>query len=155
MRFFGLNIMIKSFILAFTLLFGFIGATHAQSHPLAKCVTENITGKDRTTLVRWLFTMMGAHQQLTGLSLTSKESIEEANKTMGALITRLSTETCLAEARAINKGAESDEVIRRVFEVLAKLAATELMYDKDVLVAMVKFGSHVDNAQIAKTLTTK
>ncbi|AYQ30249.1 hypothetical protein DT070_20900 [Polaromonas sp. SP1] len=99
--------------------------------------------------------MMGAHQQLTGLSLTSKESIEEANKTMGALITRLSTETCLAEARAINKGAESDEVIRRVFEVLAKLAATELMYDKDVLVAMVKFGSHVDNAQIAKTLTTK
>lgn len=147
--------MIKSFILAFTLVFGFIGATHAQSDPLAKCFAENTTGKDRTALVRWLFVAVGVHPELRSLVITSKESTDEANKTMGALVTRLLTENCKGELRASVKNGEMGQAMRRAFEGLGKLAVSELVSNDEVAVSLPKYADYIDKAKLAATLTSK
>ena len=144
--------MIKSFALAVVLLLGLAGSAHAQSDPLAKCLADNTTGKDRKALARWMFVSMSAHPELRDLALNSEGSIEQTDKTMAAIVTRLLIENCTSEVQAVVRTGEGEQTMRRAFESLGRLAMLELMSNGDVAASVSRFGRYVDQAKISAVL---
>lgn len=146
--------MIKPVALALLILFAHAGAAHAQSDPLARCLADNTTGKDRKDLARWVFVAMGAHPEMRDLVLASAQTAEQANRKMAAIVTRLMAESCAAEVRALSRNGESD-AMRKAFESLGALAMLELSTNPDVSASVAGFTRYVDQAKLAAAISGK
>src|SRR5262245_26345443 len=89
------------FAIAIVLVFYLAGHAQAQSDILGTCVTDNASGRDRKDLAKWIFLAMAAHPEIkqyaTGIS---PATVEQLNRTMAALVTRLLTDSCANETRA-------------------------------------------------------
>jgi hypothetical protein len=118
--------MIKSVALSVSLLLGFAGIAHAQSDALTKCLADNTTAKDRKDLSRWLFVAISAHPEMQDLAVNSQEANEQAYRAMGVIVTRLLTESCLREVRAVFKSGQGSQAMDGAFEALGRLAMLEL-----------------------------
>lgn len=147
--------IMKSLFFALALLLGLSGIAHAQSDALATCLADSTTGKDRKELARWIFVAMSAHPGMRDLAANSPETSEQINKTMGALVTRLLTESCPREVQAVVKGTESAQGMRSAFEALGRLAMAELTSNADVAASISKFEGYVDRPKVSAVLNPK
>ena len=125
---------------------------HAQAPAdgLTACLADNTTGRDRKDLATWIFLAMAAHPDIkqyvgSGASAAANESA----RTMGALVTRLLTDACAAQARLVFKEKQS-ESFKLAFERLGALAMQELMTDPSVNQTMGAFANYLDQARFAK-----
>lgn len=66
---------------------------------------------------------------------------------MGALVTKLISETCSSETRAVIKAYGADGV-RVAFEYLGRMAMQELMTNTEVSAAINAFEQYTDKAKI-------
>ncbi len=89
------------------------------------------------------------------LAANSPETSEQINKTMGALVTRLLTESCPREVQAVVKGTESAQGMRSAFEALGRLAMAELTSNADVAASISKFEGYVDRPKVSAVLNPK
>lgn len=150
--------MLRAFIVAF--IVGALGATvSAQSQEsaaaLKTCLADNTSGKDRKDLARWIFLALAAHPELKeDASPNAAAAGDESSRTMAALVTRLLTESCLNETRAVLQSGQSQS-LQLAFEGLGQLAMQELMADKSVQASMSLFERYVDQKRFTEALTAK
>ncbi|MEQ1853045.1 MAG: hypothetical protein ABMA01_15815, partial [Chthoniobacteraceae bacterium] len=81
-------------------------------------------------------------------SPSSQAATIEVSRTMAALVTRLLTESCAIETRAVMKGGGS-VAMGLAFENLGRLAMQELTADREVNESMGLFARYVDQKRFS------
>ena len=121
---------------------------------LKTCVADNTSGKDRKDLAKWVFFAMAAHPEIkpyVGANVAGPA--DESSKTMATLVTRLLTDSCVGEVKAVMKTGQGSQAVKLAFTTLGALAMQELMADKAVQDAMGSFGRYVDQARLNGVLS--
>lgn len=116
------------------------------------CLADSTSGKDRKDLARWIFLAMASHPEIKSLSAATPEVADQASRAAGALFTRLLTENCATEIRALVK-AEGTGAMKKAFEFLGQLAMQELMSNREVAGNLTAFERYVDVPKITQALT--
>ena len=130
---------------------------HAQSvDALRTCLMDSTSGKDRKDLVKWIFFAMAAHPELKQYAAANTVvAADEGSKRMGALVSRLLTESCATETKAVMKSGEGGRSLEVAFEGLGKIAMQELMTDKAVQDSMGVFMKYFDQKRLNDLLAGK
>ena len=119
-----------------------------QSDALGTCLADNTSGRDRKDLARWIFLAMAAHPEIKPyLSGNASTAVDESARTMAALVTRLLTDSCVNEVKAVTKERGSTS-LRLAFEQLGALAMQELMADKSVTESIGLFERYLDQKRL-------
>ena len=114
---------------------------------LSRCLVDSSTKEDRTALVQWIFAAISQNPSIAAYSKATDADIEKANAAVGSLFMRLLTETCVDKARKAVKY-EGAVAIQGAFEVLGKVASSDLFSDPKVQAVMAALGKHVDNKKL-------
>ena len=133
-------------------------AVHAQAAPmttlssfapsaLSVCLADHSSGKDRKEFARWIFAAISQHPVVADLSATTPASREEANRSIGAIVTRLIAVDCVQEAKAAMSGPDGNTVFGRAFASLGELAMQEIMTDPQVAKGMQDLPRYLDRQQ--------
>jgi hypothetical protein len=127
---------------------------HAQVpiNPLAQCLADSTSGKDRKELARWVFLAMAAHPEIQQFASPSAAAAQAAaHKTMAETVTRLLTVSCVGETRTAFKQGGSN-AIQVAFQTLGQLAMQELMSNPNVGATMGAFERHIDQSRFRDVL---
>lgn len=116
---------------------------------LAKCVVESTTSAEKTSLIRWMFTMMALHPDVQGLASISAEQRTAATKETAQLFERLLTETCATETKNAVKY-EGPVAIQTSFSLLGQVAVRELFSNPAVAGGLAELEKHVDQQKMKK-----
>ena len=117
------------------------------------CFADSTTGKDRKDLAKWIFLAMAAHPEMKQhASDNAVTAADQSSRTMAALVTRLLTDSCVNETRAVIKIGGSIQV---AFEGLGQLAIQELMADRSVKESIGLFERYVDQKRLIDALAGK
>lgn len=145
----------RTIVLACTILLLILAAPmQAQDSPLATCLADNTTGKERKDLARWVFYAMAAHPEIERLLAPSAAAEGEViERSMGALVMRLLAESCLKETQAAYKAGGS-HAMEVAFQALGALAMQELMSNTDVKVRMSGFEKYLDQEKLKQAFPT-
>lgn len=138
----------------FALLCSLPALAQSQGDVLGKCLGDSTTGKDRKDLARWVFVSMAAHPEIRDLANISPEISDKSSREMGALVTRLLTESCVKEAQAVARG-EGSQAMRTAFEALGRLAMLELTSNAEVAASVAGFEHYVDKAKLTAVFEGK
>lgn len=136
----------------------FIDGSPAAAGPstdaLAACLADNTTGKDRKDMARWVFVGMSAHPEIRGLSNVTTREKDDLDKLMAALMTRLMTENCPAQARVAMQN-EGTAAFQAAFGVIGKLAMQELMTSPDVNSSFSRYAKYIDQKKMDSVFAKK
>lgn len=130
----------------------------AQAGPatdaLGTCLSDNTTGKERKDLARWVFIGMSSHPDMQTLSRVTETNREELDRMMAAVVTRLMTENCRAQARLAmeTEGAVS---LQTAFGAIGKLAMQELMSNPNVNASFGNYAKYLDTNKINAVFSGK
>lgn len=112
---------------------------------LGVCLTDSLTGKERKWLARWMFFAQSRHPSLSSFASVSAEDIDETDREVGKILTRLLTVECASYMRAANES--SPLAMQFAFRLVGEQAMTELMTSPEVLTF---FGGHAKYTDMAK-----
>ena len=131
--------------------------TNASATPvsdaLGACMADRTTGKDRKDLARWIFVIMSVHPALQDISKVSNNDMNDADKLLGALVTKLLTEDCAPQAKkAMEEGTES---FKSAFAVVGQLAMQELMNDQGVKTSLAGFTNYINKEKMNAVFSKK
>lgn len=126
----------------------------AYSDQLTTCLTDNTSGKDRKLLAKWVFSAMAAHPEMRSMANIPNETREDTLRAAGAMLTRLLTETCVAQTQAALKN-EGGMALETSFAVLGQLAMRELMSNPDVNAAIGSIDQFVDRKKMNAVMNSK
>lgn len=124
---------------------------NAQVAAAQACFSDSTSGRDRKMLGKWIFLAIAAHPEISRLSAATPAEKEQTSREFAELFTRLVTEDCTEEMRAL-AAAGSSESIRFAFEHLGKLAMLELMSAEPVSGAIADFEQYLDADKIGRAL---
>lgn len=151
---YALKILTVSLALAATAPVAAQAATDPASEALSACLVRSATPEDRTTLIRWAFTVVARHPKVADLSSISDVQRQAVNKATGKLVTRLVSSDCAAEARtAIATGGQ--ESVTGAFNALGQEALKDLMSDRSVQSSFGELLNYVDQGALLRALITQ
>ena len=130
---------------------GAVFAADSPTSALSSCLVENLSGKERKSLAKWIFFAMGAHPEIRSYSNASPKDIKDSDEYVGKLITRLLTVDCPDKLKTAYS---SDPLaVRKAFELVGQVAMQELMTNQDVLNSITNYAQFADKAKINKLLS--
>jgi hypothetical protein len=148
--------MLRWFIVAVMLSIATLAQAQEPVNALKACVTDNTSGRDRKDLAKWVFFAMAAHPEMKQYAdAKAAAAVDESSQKLAALVTRLLTESCVNEVRAVMKTGQGSQALRVAFESLGQLAMQELMADKTVQETMGLFQRYVDQTRLKEALANK
>jgi hypothetical protein len=115
------------------------------------CFADSTTGKDRKVLGRWIFLAIAAHPEIAGMASATPAEVEQAERDVAALFTRLVTEDCAAEIKQLI-ATDGPDSIGLPFGYLGRMAMQELMSNEAVNARVTGFQKYVDSAKIDEAL---
>ena len=119
---------------------------------LGRCLADSTSGKDRKDLARWIFLSMSIHPEIRSFSSADAAAGREASdRTVGALFTRLLTETCAAQTRTAFKEGGTP-ALQTAFQSLGQLAMQEITSDPAVAASLTAFERHLDRQKLQSAL---
>jgi hypothetical protein len=118
---------------------------------LSKCLVEQTSENDRTSLVRWMYVAATRHPAVQKISVVTDKQLDDANRQMADLMSRLLTESCL-EATKKSVKYEGEQTIGTACELLGQVAATELLGHADVVSAMSSLQEYFDQEALDAAL---
>ncbi len=118
---------------------------------LAKCLVEGTTTAEKTTLVRWMFAVMGLHPAVQSSSAVTTEQRTALTKETAELFQRLLTETCATQTREALKY-EMQSPIQTSFGVLGQAAVAELFAHPNVQQGLSELAKHFDEKKLQELL---
>ena len=139
---------------AFAFVFGCISSAWAgvYADDFGKCLVASTTKDDRANLIRWLFVAASQHPAVKPIASISPAQQVESDKAVGALLMKLLTDSCKADAqKAIQY--EGPITIQLAFEILGKVAGQELFSSPEVAANLKTFTKYID-ADKVKALET-
>lgn len=123
---------------------------------LKSCLAQSASAKERKELVRWTFLALAAHPDIKAhASATAERDREESSKTVAALVTRLLTEACVDQARAVMATGEGQASMEQAFGSLGEMAMMELVVEKSVQGAMMRFITFLDQERMTEAFAKK
>jgi hypothetical protein len=132
----------------------------AQANPnpstdaLAKCLSDNTTGKDRKDLARWIFVGMSTHPEIGSVARADAAAITAAQRTVADLVTRLLADACTRETKLVFES-EGSRGMGLAFEHLGKVAMQELMSNREVNASIGGFERYLDKDRIDRAVKAK
>lgn len=148
--------MLRSLVVVAVTLAVAVPAGAAPVDALKTCLADSTSGKDRKDLARWIFLAMAAHPEMKPhAAANAAAAADEASRTMGALVTRLLTVSCLNETRAVMETGKGSESMQIAFQGLGQLAMQELMTDKVVQDSMALFERYLDDKRLSEAFAPK
>jgi hypothetical protein len=148
--------MVRALIVAAALAMSFPAQGPQPVDALRTCVADNTSGKDRKDLARWVFLAIGAHPEMKQhFGADATRAADESSRTMAALVTRLLTDSCANETRAVVKAGQGQQSMQVAFQGLGQLAMQELMTDKSVQESMSLFERYLDQKRLAEVMGGK
>ncbi len=134
----------------------FASALHASpsTDALARCLSDSTSGKDRKDLAKWIYLAMSAHPEIGIFGKAGPKEVEEVQRNMGVLFTRLVAEQCAPEMNTVSQS-EGMEGFKIAFENLGRLAMQELMSNQDVNVSLSGFTRYIDKAKVERAIKTR
>ena len=114
---------------------------------MAKCLVNSTSPEDRTLLVKWIFSVMASHPDLSAMSSVSVKQRDDLTKNAGALFQRLLTETCRSQTQQAIQN-EGPQTIQYAFQVLGQVATMGLFSDPHVADNMKGLARYVDEEKI-------
>jgi hypothetical protein len=130
---------------------GSYAATPTQN--FGECLTDNLNGKERKNLAKWIFFAMAAHPQITEFTKIPSDNIKTSDQYIGKLITRLMTENCPNEMKLAYKA--NPQAIEKAFELVGQVAMQELMTNLDVTNSITSYSRYADQEKINSILVDK
>lgn len=121
---------------------------------LSKCLVRSSTPADKAVLVRWMFSMMALHPEVSQLATVQPARRKELNQQMAALLQSLLTKSCNQEARAAFQH-EGQGIFEASFNVLGQTAGRELFTDPGVAAGLAELGGFVDANALREALQPK
>lgn len=126
-----------------------------QADEIARCLSDNTTGKDRKVLARWLFLSMATHPEVNELAKPSEQAVDEAAQAMGTLLTRLISQSCVREFQAVAKQQGAQAAIGIGFQNLGQLAMMEMMGNREVSATVSRFSRYIDKQKLDAVLEAR
>lgn len=134
----------------------FSALADSATDDLKTCVIDSSTGKDHKDLARWIFIAMAAHPDMKDVSNVTPEARNAANKRVAALVTRLLTEQCAPQTRALfGQGASVTSALTTAFGALGQVAMQEMMTEPHVNAATEEFTNYLDKQTFETALRPK
>jgi hypothetical protein len=116
---------------------------------LSVCLTDSLNGKERKELAKWVFLAMSSHSVIKPYAKVSEQDLDDSNKFVGELITRLMTEDCPDQVKAA-VDENGPLAIQNSFRVVGEVAMQELMADQGVTQSLSGFERYIDQEKINK-----
>lgn len=127
---------------------GVIAATPTET--FGECLIDNLNGKERKELAKWVFFAMSSHPEIKTYSKATSNDITESDKYFGNLVTRLLTEDCSNE---MNAAKVDPQAMEKAFELVGVVAMQELMTNQEVTAAMANYIKYINQEKINKILS--
>lgn len=123
----------------------YCSATHAsqEAQRFGTCLTDSMTGKERKNLAKWIFLGISTHSTIKPYANVTESDIDDVNKYVGTLITRLVTEDCPEQARAA-AGVLGSAAFEQAFKIVGEVAMQELMTEPSVGQSLGAFEKYLD-----------
>jgi hypothetical protein len=118
---------------------------------MAKCLVKSTSAEDRTTLVKWMFSVITLHPDLTSMAAISSQQRDALTKSTGALFQKLMLETCRAEAKQAYAN-EGPQTFEYAFRVLGEVASRGMFTDSHVSEGMKALASTFDEKKMKELL---
>ncbi|MCW9031589.1 MAG: hypothetical protein OQK58_08900 [Gammaproteobacteria bacterium] len=147
----------KNYIKIITLSIGLIIGTPAlaasPTDVFSNCLVDALNGKERKNLAKWIFFAIAAHPDITSYSKASTKDINDSDKYVGKLITKLLTADCSNELNNARKS--NPRAIEQGFGLVGKVAMQELMTNQNVTKAISNYIKYADQEKINQVLLKK
>ena len=119
---------------------------------MAKCLVNSASPADRTVLVKWIFSLITLHPDLTAMSTLTAKSRDDISKDAGALFQRLILESCRLQVQQSLQN-EGPQTIAYAFQILGQAATAGLMTDPHVSAGVKDLAKYVDAEKLQAALT--
>ena len=113
--------------------------TNADANALGECFVAKSTGEDRTALVRWMAGAILSSSKTADLAQVDPRKVEEANRQVAAIFTRLFIKDCLPQALAVKKSGNAKAGFEIAGAALGKIAMQEVFLDPAAGAALENF----------------
>jgi hypothetical protein len=113
---------------------------------LSRCLVRSTSAEDRIAFTQWMFSAMSTNPNVAGLANVTTEQRASYSRTTALLMQRLLLEDCRAETIAAIRY-EGEATIATSFEVVGRVAMTELMNDPAVAAELNGLGDSLDEAR--------
>ena len=142
---------LKLLLICLTLSFATQTLANDPSDKLGNCMIDALNGKERKGLAKWIFLAISSHPEITIYSKASSEDIDNSDKYVGKIISRLLTVDCPAELTLANQ--RDPLAIRKAFELVGRVAMQELMSNQVTMQALTNYAKYTDQEKINALLT--
>jgi hypothetical protein len=135
---------------AISMLIGTPAFSQAPADALSSCMVDNLNGKERKSLAKWIFFAIGAHPDIKSYMQATPADMRASDEYVGSLITRLLTVDCPAPLKAAY--AANPASLENAFGVVGEVAMQELMTNEDVNKTLTNYVHFTDTDKIDKLL---
>src|SRR5262245_31770175 len=88
---------------------------------LRACLADSTSGKDRKDLAKWIFLAMAAHPEMKQhANASAAAAADESSRTIATLVTRLLTDSCVNQTRAVMKSGQGAQSMQLAFQGLGQ-----------------------------------
>ncbi len=143
---------IKIITLSLALIISAPAFATTPTNVFANCLVDNLNGKERKKLAKWIYLAMATHPDIKSLSSATSNDILKSDKYIGKLITKLLTVSCPNELNTATKS--NPKALEQGFGLVGKVAMQELMTNKNVTKALENYIKYTDLEKI-KQITNK
>ena len=113
---------------------------------LQRCLVTKMTDQDRTTMMRWMLSVISSDPQLKPLTTFTEAERIKVNNASAQLIQKLAIDECHDQAIAAVKQ-EGPEVLGAAFNVLGQSAARQMFASPAAKAELEKLGNGFDKAK--------
>ena len=146
-----MNNFSKAMIACLALTFTVSALANTPSDKLGTCMVDTLNGKERKSLAKWIFLAISTHPEIKAYSKATADDINNSDKYVGKLITRMLTVDCPAELALANK---SDPLaINKAFELVGRVAMQELMSNEETMQGLTNYAKYADQEKINAILS--
>lgn len=143
----------KTALCATLLVIGSSATAGEYTDRLSMCLTSSATPADKTALVRWAFSAIASHPDVSDISNITPVQRKRISSRAAFVFEKLIAEKCAKESRAaiLNEGISG---YQSAFETLGITATRGMISNPAVTSAMVGFSHYLDEEKIMKALMT-
>jgi hypothetical protein len=120
---------------------------------MAKCLVNSTSPADRTVFVRWMFSLITLHPDLTAMSNVTPQQRDQLTRQTGALFQKLLLESCRVQTRRAVQN-EGPQTIQYAFQVLGQSATVGMLSDPHVADAAKTLAQYMDEEKLKALLAT-
>jgi hypothetical protein len=143
--------MKRNILISLILACAFSAQAGPYTSEMSKCLVDQTSAEDKTTLVRWLFVTLALHPDVTSIANTNAEERDNLNRGMAEIVERLITKSCRKEATTAAKY-EGRTALTASFRALGQAAVSELMGSAQVSAGLSEFAKYLDEQKISEVL---